>query len=75
MNIKKFIKKIIDKGFIKDTGIVAQVKLYYYEGKPYFGYVIYNTSVFFWVTCYKYFDSVPDSEELDNQYKGIKVIY
>lgn len=72
--LKSYIKKIIDNGFINDTGLIARSKLYYYEGKPYYGYIIYRTCKFFWITRYMYHDAVHDIEILNVEYNGIKII-
>jgi hypothetical protein len=69
------LKKLILKGFVKDCGLVAQPKIYRYEGKPYTGYVIYHTSIFFWVKCYKFYDAIPEIEQLHIEYPKIKIIY
>lgn len=42
------IGRFFKNGF-KSTGISVEEKIYYYEGKPQIGYVIYQNSIIFWV--------------------------
>ena len=73
--MNKLIEKIINNSFVKDTGLIAKSKIYYYEGKPYVGYIVYQTYKFFWFTRYVYHGSVHELEELVKEYPNIKIVY
>ncbi len=73
--LKEKLKKTINNCFVNDTGLVAKGIIYQYEGKPFAGYVIYQTYKFFWITQYKTIDHIDSLETLKEEYPNIKVIY
>jgi hypothetical protein len=73
--MKTKLKNFISRGFVDNMGLVAQPKIYQFEGKPYVGYVIYQEYISFWMTFYHLVDVVPDLEDLHKKYEGIKIVY
>jgi hypothetical protein len=46
--IARPIGRFFKNGF-KSTGISVEEKIYYYDGKPQVGYIVYQNSIIFWL--------------------------
>ncbi len=75
ITIRQFLKKIISNCFVGNTGLVAKGIIYQYNGRPFAGYVVYQTYKFFWFTRYKTFDHIDSLETLNKIYPNIRIVY